>query len=278
MSGAAGIEVLAEGPSFRSATTWKAVGPGAYRGRVGEEWSQGRAVFGGIVGAGMARAMSDALPEDKTLRSFALTFAGPVEPGELNCTTELVREGKSASFVSATLVQGGTARATATGTFARARKSSVPIEGPPRPDAPAPSSVASMPYIAGVTPRFTQRVETKYVRGGFPFTGSDSPVLGGWCRFRDDDHPGDTVGVIGLLDAWPAPAITMLRVPAPSSSITWNVDLAAVSAHHRLDEWWYWEGHTTFVGDGYSSFDASLWAPDGTFVARSRQLVGVFER
>ena len=46
-------------------------------------WGQGRAVYGGVVGAGMARAMKAAVSDDKSLRSFSVTFAGPIEAGEV---------------------------------------------------------------------------------------------------------------------------------------------------------------------------------------------------
>jgi acyl-CoA thioesterase len=65
-------------------------------------------------------------------------------------------------------------------------------------------------------------------------------------------------------------------VPASASSITWNVDLFALRPDASIDQWWYFDAHTSFAVDGYTSFDASIWAPDGQYVARSRQLVGVF--
>jgi acyl-CoA thioesterase len=67
-----------------------------------------------------------------------------------------------------------------------------------------------------------------------------------------------------------------MKVPAPASSISWSVDLFAEPLDARLDEWWYFDARTVFVADGYTSFEASLWAPDGQYVARSCQLVGVF--
>lgn len=264
--------------SFRDATTWTRTAPHEFRGNIDPGWGQGRSVFGGVVGAGLARAMSDDVPDDKALRSLSITFVGPVDPAPLECRTELVREGRSASFVTGEIIQGGTKRTLATATFARARHTSVPVPGLDRPEAPGPDGLPSMPYIDGMTPRFTKWLEFRYTRGLYPFMGSDEAVLAGWCRFRADAHPGDPMGVLGLLDGWPSPAISMLRTPAPGSSITWNVDFAHARPDLRIDEWWYFEAISSFVGDGYTSFDASLWAPDGSFVARSRQLAGVFER
>ncbi|MEM7433736.1 MAG: thioesterase family protein [Myxococcota bacterium] len=264
--------------SFLEATTWAPVDSNRFAGHVDGSWGQGRAVFGGVVGAGMVRVSRHHVPDDRELRSASITFVGPVVAGALECETEVIREGKSASFVVAKLIQEGTTRALATTTYARARHSSVPVSGPPRPETTPVESIGSLPYIDGLMPPFTQWLETRYTEGNHPFSGSESSSIAGWFRFREDALPVDDAAMFGLIDAWPSPALTMLRVPVPGSSITWNVDLLTARPDCRLDEWWYFRAESSFVSDGYTSFDASLWAPDGQFVARSRQLAGIFER
>lgn len=261
---------------FSDATTWKPVDDGRFVGEVDGRWGQGRAVYGGIVGAGLARAMGTLVAEDKQLRSLSLTFAGPVEGGALECATEIVREGRSATFVSGEVIQGGTKRAIANATFGLARQSVLHVPGPTRPDAPPPEESAMMPYIEGLTPSFAQRIDFRYTRGGFPCTASETPQIAGWCRFNRDPDPAEAPGILALIDAWPAPAISMLRAPAPASSMSWSVDLFEPRPGARMDEWWYFDARTVFIADGYTSFEASLWAPDGQYVARSCQLVGVF--
>jgi len=263
--------------SFEDAHSWHLEGPQEFAGNVDGVWSQGRAIYGGIVGAGMVRAMAQTVSKDRTLRSLAITFAGPVEEGLIECNTRLIREGRTASFVGAEITQEGSSRASATATFGIDRPMSLTVDGPPRPDAPPPEEVVSIPYIEGLTPSFTQMLELRYTRGQYPFSGSKSSTLEGWFRFRYDSTPADGASIVGLVDAWPCPAITMLQSPAFASSITWNVDLWRERLDCRVDEWWYYQSTTTFAGSGYTSFDASVWAPDGGYVARSRQLVGVFE-
>lgn len=262
--------------SFSDATSWRALGEGRFAGEVDGRWGQGRAVYGGIVGAGLTRAMRASVADDRQLRSFSLTFAGPVEGGALECTTEVLRSGRSATFVSGAVIQGGTTRASATATFGVPRRSALPIHTPERPDAPPPEEGAAMPYLEGMTPSFTQRVDFRYTHGGFPCTGSTTPHIAGWCRFNRDSDAADAAGILALIDTWPAPALSMLGAPAPASSITWSVDLFEPRPDARLDEWWYFDTRTAFIADGYTSFEASLWAPDGKYVARSCQLVGVF--
>ena len=258
------------------ATSWAPQGDHRFVGQIDPVWGQGRAVYGGVVGAGLARAMGAGVPADKILRSFAVTFAGPVESGALECATEVVREGRSATFVTGRIVQGGSVRATATATFGAARESSLRVLGAPRPDLPPPDSLPAMPYIDGVLPSFTQRLEFRWTHGEYPFSGVEGSSIGGWCRFRHDAAVADAPGMLALIDAWPAPALQNMRVLAPASSIAWNVDLLGERTDARLDDWWYFDARTVFTADGYTSFEASLWAPDGQYVARSCQLVGVF--
>ena len=153
------------------ATSWTREGENHFVGDVDPVWGQGRAVYGGVVGAGIARAMGATVPGDRSLRSLAISFVGPVESGPLECATEVVREGRSVTFTTAKLVQGGTVRATATATFAGARKSSVHLAGPPRPDVAPPDSLRPMPYVEGIFPSFTQRLEFRYTHGEYPFSG-----------------------------------------------------------------------------------------------------------
>jgi acyl-CoA thioesterase len=263
-------------PRLIDATSWTPQGDNRFVGDIDSAWGQGRAVYGGVVGAGLARAMGASVPSEKTLRSFSVTFAGPVETGALECLTDVVREGRTATFVSGLIVQKGTVRATASGTFGAARESAVHVQGVARPDAPAPDALPAMPYFEGVMPSFTQHLEFRWTHGKFPFSGVEETSIGGWFRFRDNSDPADASGMLALIDSWPAPALQNMKVPAPASSITWSVDLFTERPDARLDEWWYFDARTVFVADGYTSFEASLWAPDGQYVARSCQLVGVF--
>ncbi|MGB5812751.1 MAG: acyl-CoA thioesterase domain-containing protein, partial [Polyangiales bacterium] len=80
-----------EPQAFVDATTWKSRGPAHFEGEIDEMWGQGRAIYGGIVGAGMVRAMRSAVPatERKRLRSISVSFAGPVDAGSVACDTRV---------------------------------------------------------------------------------------------------------------------------------------------------------------------------------------------
>jgi acyl-CoA thioesterase len=59
-----------------------------------------------------------------------------------------------------------------------------------------------------------------------------------------------------------------------TSSLTWQLDV--LEAPKAEDEWWFYEGDTSFAGQGYAGLNACLWARDGRMLARGRQLFTEF--
>lgn len=89
MGGTVAAVAGSERQTFRAATSWQQRSPGRFDDNIDPVWSQGRAIYGGVVGAGMARAMRHAVQaqQQKALRSISLSFAGPVDGGAVTCTT-----------------------------------------------------------------------------------------------------------------------------------------------------------------------------------------------
>lgn len=64
------------------------------------EWGQG-ASFGGLVAALAFEAMRAKVPQDRPVRSLAITFVGPVAPDvPVSFQAEVLREGKAVSQMS----------------------------------------------------------------------------------------------------------------------------------------------------------------------------------
>ena len=66
---------------------------GGWRAVIGEDWSQGRATFGGMVAALGNEAMRRLVPMDRALRGLDTTFVGPALAGEVNMDAEILRVG-----------------------------------------------------------------------------------------------------------------------------------------------------------------------------------------
>jgi acyl-CoA thioesterase len=63
--------------------------------QVPEGWTQGRALFGGLLAALMFRALEQQVGRDVPLRSLTMSFVAPATQGPLHCEAEILRRGKS---------------------------------------------------------------------------------------------------------------------------------------------------------------------------------------
>ena len=243
-----------------------------------EDWSQGRAIYGGLVGAVLYQAMRGQVPAERDLRAMTVAFVGPVAPETATVTSTVLRQGKSVTQMEARIIHHDQVCATATASFGGGRDSDIVIPGTARPVAPPPDQGLQLPQIPGMTPVFLQHYDLVWTQGGVPFSNTPQPDFAGWCRYRDPVGQGDAV-LIGLLDVWPPSVLPMLNRPAPASSMTWSFDLLNPPGDAGAgDDWWYYDVHTQGARDGFAQADARLWRPDGQLAAVSRQSVVVFDK
>ena len=73
---------------------------------IGEDWLQGRSAFGGIQAALALRAMRELVSADMPLRSLQTTFVAPVPAGPVAIHARILREGRSATQIEASLGDG----------------------------------------------------------------------------------------------------------------------------------------------------------------------------
>ncbi|MBO6279410.1 MAG: thioesterase family protein, partial [Pseudomonas sp.] len=154
---------------------------------ISEEWGQGRASFGGLMVALQYEAMRAQVSAERALRSLAVTFVGPAEPGvPISFEVEVLREGKAVSQVLGRAVQKGQVVTLVQGSFGAARESVVKVGSVPAPQMKAPQECPLLPYIKGVTPEFMRHLSMGWAVGAFPFTGRGTREMGGWVRLADE--------------------------------------------------------------------------------------------
>src|SRR5262249_54915854 len=111
---------------------------------VGEDWMQGRSVFGGLQAAGALAARRNLVPAI-ALRSCQMTFVAPVGADALRAQGRVLRTGKSATHVEARLQANGETLALAVGVFGSGRASIVRHDLP----RPGPQRVkVKLPFVA----------------------------------------------------------------------------------------------------------------------------------
>ncbi|MEM6731389.1 MAG: thioesterase family protein [Myxococcota bacterium] len=242
-----------------------------HRWTVPEGWGQGRAVFGGLV-AGAAARLSQSFVE-RPLRTIQTQFLAPVRHGVLEAEFEELRRGKSATITRATLRQDDRISSLFVFTHIEPRPDSIRVPFPDAPEWKPPEQVMQMPYIAGVTPEFTQHYDFRFAEGSMPFTGGTRAHFNGYIRAKEDAGV-EVADTLGLVDAWPCPTLTILSRPVAASTVTWTLHLFDPPSPTAFNRYAF---RTELAASGFSTSVGRMWNAEGQPVAYSEQTVAVFD-
>jgi acyl-CoA thioesterase len=241
---------------------------------VGEDWQQGRTIFGGLQTALAVQALRTLVP-DLPLRVVQTTFMAPVPAGRIRLQGRVLRTGKSAVHTECRLHDGDQTLCLVVAIFGAGRESTLRIE-PRRPDAPgADDPQRELPFVPGITPAFTRHFQFRWCEGGFPYTGAAQAVTKIHVRFREPTKATDTQ-LIALADTIPSPGLSTFRKPVIASSLTWTLELLDLDTHFAADAFWRMDAEVSAAADGYLAQSVQLWNPAGRLAALSRQSVVVF--
>ncbi len=244
--------------------------------QISEDWSQGRAVFGGLVAALVYQAMLRQLDDDRPVRSLQISFVGPVSLSEpLILEAELLRQGKSVSQILGRGIQNGQTLVTVVGSFGHARESVIRVKEPNYQFQELIDSGEALPFVAGMTPNFTQFFDFRYCTQ-LPFTGSSDEHLKGFVRFNDESMAIGNAQLLGLVDAWPPAPLPMLKELAPASSLNWSIDFIQPEPNLAAGEYCQYQADIIHAENGYGFTRAKIWNSKGELIAISQQTVTVF--
>jgi acyl-CoA thioesterase len=248
---------------------------GGWRAVIGEDWSQGRATFGGMVAALGNEAMRRLVPMDRALRGLDTTFVGPALAGEVNMDAEILRVGKAVTIARARLWSDGKIAAALTGVYGAARAAALSLT--PTVEAGVRAALDS-PERAGVDmggPSFVRHFGYRWAEGAPPFTGSSSRTAKIYVRHQDPALLTES-HVVALIDSIPSVVLQLMKTPAPSSSLTWTVQFLRHDYSFAPDAWWRIDAEVNSAGSGYSCESCLLIDPAGAPAAVARQMVAVF--
>jgi len=247
-------------------------GDDRWRLSIPENWMQGRTTYGGLSAALCLEATVRQQPELPALRSAQISFIGPAG-GPVEIASTVVRQGKSTSFVEAT-IHGEKGLAThSLFCFGAARDSKFNLDFTKAPICPDVENSEDF-FKFGPGPAFTQNFECRLARGGRPLSGSDQNEHYIWIRFKED-VPTSSSALLAIGDMPPPAVLPMIKEFAPISSINWTVNF--VDDAPRTDNgWWLMRTCAETAKQGYSSQDMQVWNTDRKLVMTGRQSVAVF--
>lgn len=247
---------------------------------VNPSWGQGRTLFGGLSAALAYEKISQKLSSNRPLRSIAINFSGQALADiPFSISEQVLSNGKSISQINGQLLQNDRIVTQVCACFGIERDSEIDI-APEKIDLPEIGSNQRLNYIKGITPEFVQHFEFEYCKGQFPFTNSPLNELAGWIRFKEPGQSFTESHLIAMIDAWPPTILQKLKKLAPCATISWNLEivqpLSLLELPLKADDWLYYEAEIKQAHHGYVHTEAKVYAPDGTLLALSRQLISVY--
>jgi acyl-CoA thioesterase len=242
---------------------------------VTEDWSQGRATYGGLVAAIGNAAMRKLVAAERPLRSLQTTFVGPAVPGTWSVSTRILRVGKAVTLTACEISQSGQIVATQVGVYGAARASIVTLR-PPAVTAARPVEVLrEVRFKPGLAPDFIQHFAVRWSEGALPYSGSPRTPSKAFIHHRDP-APLTESAIVALVDCIPTPAMSMMTSIAPASSLVWTLEFFEHQFDFAPDAWWRIDTDLDAATEGYVNQTAVLNDPNGRPVALSRQLFAIF--
>jgi acyl-CoA thioesterase len=249
---------------------------GGWSADIGEDWSQGRAAFGGLVAALGNEAMRRLVPADRELRGLNITFIGPVFAGPVRIESQILRVGRAVTIAQANLFSADVIAATLTGVYGAPRTAAISISPP------APAGIRGVDDLPDSNlapdtgaPIFLQHFAVRWAEGTVPYTGTQLSRSKVYVRHRENAAPTES-HVIALIDCIPSPVLQMMTKVAPASSVVWTLEFLRHDFSFASDAWWRIDTEVDCAADGYVSQTSLILNPAGVPAAVSHQLVAVF--
>lgn len=207
-----------DGTPFREMMQSLAPGEGGLAIDLPGDWLQGSTAYGGLTGALCVEAAARLQPDLPPLRSAHFSLAGPAS-GRLLVDAQVVRRGKSAVVVEASVTGEAGPAARALLTYGGVRESRVERAGAPPPPVPRPEDCTAF-FAADRAPGFARHFDVRLAAGARPLTPGAEPCITVWIRHGDGETPDGAPALVALADAVPSAALVLFPEFAPFSTMT----------------------------------------------------------
>jgi hypothetical protein len=251
--------------SFAAATAVRRRSDTAYDVDLDGGWSIGGKPNGGYLLAVLGRAAAEAADRPHPL-AMSGHFLRPPDGGPAQIDVEVVKSGRTASTVRATLRQDGVARLDSLVTVGELTNAPADYAAHPMPALPPPDECGrreELPFRVELLDHVDVRLEP--ATAPFP-QPTGRPLIRGWMAFHDGAD-ADVLALLLAVDVMPPTVFHLNRFGwAPTVELT--ALLRGVPAPGRLA----FEAEATYVAGGWFDESATVWDSTGRLVAQSRQL------
>lgn len=227
-------------------------------------WAIGGNPHGGYLMATVAKAAVDAAGDPHAL-AVSTHFLRPPSGGPAEVRVELVKRGRTASTVRATLWQDDKARLDMLLTTGRLPDEAPEYAATAMPDILSPEECRAR-QETGATIELADHVDVRIDPRTSLSNGGGVPVIRGWMSFRD----GTEVDVESLLIAVDVAPPTVAHLGYRGWAPT--VELSALLRAEPTPGWLAFEAKATLVRGGWFDEESTVWDSTGQVVAQSRQL------
>ncbi|MES2663385.1 MAG: thioesterase family protein [Pseudomonadota bacterium] len=260
-----------------------------------DAWTQGRAMFGGVVAALAIRVanmhhlkiiknqIQNIADAKALLRSAQILFLAPIESGDVVFTAKLLRQGRSVTHYRVEGVQDDAIKIEVLCTIASPRDTSIADHNwITTPNLSLPDSVKDLPFVPNIMPNFSQRFQYRWLTGGALMSGSQDNKIGGWCRAHDVVAQTESVKpywqelLVCLADAWPPAVLSRATKIAPASSMSWMLEWVQPITSYAPDQWFGFTETIDSLHKGYAATHHILWAAQQQPLIIGRQTIAYF--
>jgi acyl-CoA thioesterase len=236
----------------------------------GEDWRQGRTLFGGLIAALCLEAAAREFTDLPPLRSAQFALIAPPS-GTVRIRAELLRRGKSTVFVSTDLFGEGGLATRATLCFAQARPSAHAFQGMKAPAVVHPDLCPPFPR----KPAFAQHFDAGFAGGSMPYSQAEDPTTLLWYRLRDDAKNVTLPMLTAIADAAAPAMMARLSEMPPLSTMAWAIDYLSEQPITE-DGWWLLRTSAESARNGYATESVTIWNSNGEPILVGRQTLALF--
>ena len=236
------------------------------------DWLQGRTAYGGFSAAlGLKVAVDANQTENVTLRSAQISFIGPIT-ADVIFTPEILRIGKSATYVGVKGVSDKSTVFQATYIFGKNRESAIKHNFIATPYVMKPDQYSELPHKL-IVPNFFKNFHVRVVSNSLFFSGGPKPELIAWVRFKDKLEIDDDISLLLIADSLPPASTVCSKEAAPISSMDWSFNI--INSNICTD-WLLLRSNSLVSKNGYSYQEMQLWNDKGELMMIGTQNVAIY--